>query len=104
MNMKSRGAPGDCRSGGIPDSFPMASHFKPHTSSSAFPASCISAGCAMLWHWLFSGMAISDGAIVALLVGKLRDGGMTTFSFILSAVCFAYLLLLSLKSGKSSAT
>jgi fucose permease len=46
-------------------------------------------------------MAISGGAIVPLIMGKLRDGGMTTFSFIVPAVCFAYLLLLSLKGGKS---
>lgn len=45
-------------------------------------------------------MAISGGAIVPLLMGQLRDSGMTTFSFIVPAVCFAYLLLLSLKSGK----
>jgi fucose permease len=48
-------------------------------------------------------MAISGGAIVPLLMGNLRDGGMTTFSFIVPAVCFAYLLLLSLRSGKKSA-
>lgn len=48
-------------------------------------------------------MAISGGAIVPLLMGKLRDGGMTTMSFIVPAACFAYLLLLSLKGGKSAA-
>lgn len=48
-------------------------------------------------------MAISGGAIVPLLMGKLRDGGMTTMSFVVPAACFAYLLLLSLKGGKSSA-
>lgn len=48
-------------------------------------------------------MAISGGAIVPLLMGKLRDGGMTTLSFVVPAACFAYLLLLSLKGGKASA-
>lgn len=47
-------------------------------------------------------MAISGGAIVPLLMGKLRDGGMTTLSFAVPAACFAYLLLLSLKGGKSA--
>lgn len=49
-------------------------------------------------------MAISGGAIVPLLMGRLRDGGMTLVSFAVPAACFAYLLLLSLKSGKSIAT
>lgn len=49
-------------------------------------------------------MAISGGAIVPLLMGKLRDGGMTTMSFIVPAGCFAYLLVLSLKGGKATAT
>jgi fucose permease len=48
-------------------------------------------------------MAISGGAIVPLLMGKLRDGGMTTLSFIVPAACFAYLLLLSFKGAKKSA-
>lgn len=48
-------------------------------------------------------MAISGGAIVPLLMGKLRDGGMTTMSFVVPAACFAYLLLLSLKGAKSAA-
>ena len=48
-------------------------------------------------------MAISGGAIVPLLMGKLRDGGMTTMAFVVPAVCFAYLLLLSLKGAKSTA-
>lgn len=47
-------------------------------------------------------MAISGGAIVPLLMGRLRDGGMTTFSFIVPALCIAYLLLLLLKIGKSA--
>ena len=48
-------------------------------------------------------MAISGGAIVPLLMGKLRDGGMTALSFAVPAACFAYLLLLSFKGGKASA-
>lgn len=48
-------------------------------------------------------MAISGGAIVPLLMGKLRDSGMTSFSFIVPAACFAYLLLLSMKSCKANA-
>lgn len=48
-------------------------------------------------------MAISGGAIVPLVMGKLRDSGMTTLSFVVPAACFAYLLLLSLKGGKSRA-
>ena len=48
-------------------------------------------------------MAISGGALVPLLMGKLRDGGMTTFSFVVPAACFVYLLLLSLKGAKSKA-
>ena len=57
--MKSHGAPGDCRSGGLPGSFPMSSHSEVHAGSSVFPASRSSAGCAMLWRWLFSGIAIA---------------------------------------------
>jgi fucose permease len=45
-------------------------------------------------------MAISGGAIIPLIMGKLRDSGMTHLSFIVPAACFAYLLLLSLKGGK----
>jgi MFS transporter, FHS family, L-fucose permease len=47
-------------------------------------------------------MAISGGALVPLLMGKLRDNGMTNMSFIVPAICFAYLLLLSLKGGKKT--
>jgi len=39
---------------------------------------------------------------VPLLMGKLRDNGMTNMSFVVPAVCFAYLLLLSLKGGKKT--
>jgi FHS family L-fucose permease-like MFS transporter len=47
-------------------------------------------------------MAISGGAIVPLLMGKLVDNGMKTMAFIVPAACFAYLLLLSLKGGRKS--
>ena len=47
-------------------------------------------------------MAISGGAIVPLLMGSLRDGGMTGLSFIVPAGCFAYLLLLSLRKDKAA--
>lgn len=49
-------------------------------------------------------MAISGGALVPLLMGKLVDNGMTAMAFIVPAACFAYLLLLSLKGGKTTAT
>jgi len=48
-------------------------------------------------------MAISGGALVPLLMGQLVDSGMKAMSFIVPAVCFAYLLLLSLKGGKKPA-
>jgi fucose permease len=48
-------------------------------------------------------MAISGGAIVPLLMGQLVDNGMKAMAFIVPAVCFAYLLLLSLKGGKKPA-
>jgi fucose permease len=44
-------------------------------------------------------MAISGGAIVPLVMGALVDSGMKSFAFIVPAVCFAYLLVLSLKGG-----
>jgi len=47
-------------------------------------------------------MAISGGAIVPLLMGKL-GGGAKPLAFIIPAACFAYLLLLSLKGGKKAA-
>lgn len=46
-------------------------------------------------------MAISGGAIVPLVMGQFVDMGWKSFSFIVPAVCFGYLLLLSLK-GKSA--
>ena len=48
-------------------------------------------------------MAISGGAIVPLLMGGMRDHGLTNLSFIIPTICFGYLLLLSLKGGKSAA-
>jgi fucose permease len=45
-------------------------------------------------------MAISGGALVPLVMGKLIDNGMTSMAYIVPVVCFAYLLLLSLKGGK----
>ena len=49
-------------------------------------------------------MAISGGAIVPLVMGKLVDSGMKSMAFVVPAACFAYLLLLSLKGGKKPAT
>jgi fucose permease len=48
-------------------------------------------------------MAISGGAIVPLIMGKLRDMGMTSMAFAVPAICFAYLLLLSLRGGRKPA-
>lgn len=48
-------------------------------------------------------MAISGGAIVPLIMGKLAAVKSDAFSFIVPAACFAYLLLLSLKGGKKPA-
>ncbi|MDE3067047.1 MAG: MFS transporter [Verrucomicrobiota bacterium] len=47
-------------------------------------------------------MAISGGALVPLLMGKLVDLGFKSMSFVVPAACFVYLLLLSLK-GKTAA-
>ena len=48
-------------------------------------------------------MAISGGAIVPLLMGEFIDAGMLTFAYIVPAVCFGYLLMLSLKGKKKLA-
>jgi MFS transporter, FHS family, L-fucose permease len=49
-------------------------------------------------------MAISGGALVPLLMGKLVDNGVkTSLTFVVPAVCFAYLLLLSLKGARKPA-
>jgi len=49
-------------------------------------------------------MAISGGAIVPLLMGQLRDWGLTAMAFVVPAACFAYLFLLSLRGGKKPAS
>jgi len=50
-------------------------------------------------------MAISGGALVPLVMAQLLDWKMGALAFVVPAVCFAYLLLLSLKSGgKAGAT
>jgi len=43
-------------------------------------------------------MAISGGALVPLLMGKLVDSGMQSMAFIVPGGCFLYLLVLSLKA------
>ena len=48
-------------------------------------------------------MAISGGAIVPLLMGKLVDMNLKAMAFVVPAACFAYLLLLSLKGGRKPA-
>jgi fucose permease len=45
-------------------------------------------------------MAISGGALVPLVMGKLVDMNFKATAFIVPALCFGYLLLLSLKGGK----
>ncbi|HUC86570.1 MAG TPA: hypothetical protein VL970_15345 [Candidatus Acidoferrales bacterium] len=49
-------------------------------------------------------MAISGGALVPLAMGQLVDNGLKSMAFIVPAICFAYLLLLSLKGAKHPAT
>jgi fucose permease len=44
-------------------------------------------------------MAISGGAIVPLVMGKLVDVGLDARAFIVPVICFGYLLALSLKGG-----
>lgn len=44
-------------------------------------------------------MAISGGAVVPLLMGKLVDGDMGAKAFVIPVLCFAYLMALSLKGG-----
>lgn len=48
-------------------------------------------------------MAISGGALVPLLMGQLRDWGLSAMAFVVPAACFTYLFLLSLKSGHKPA-
>jgi fucose permease len=49
-------------------------------------------------------MAISGGALVPLVMGKLVDLKLGAIAFLVPAVCFAYLLLLSLKGGGTAGT
>jgi fucose permease len=46
-------------------------------------------------------MAISGGAIVPLVMSKMVDMGMGTKSFLVPIVCFAYLLVISMKGGNA---
>ena len=46
-------------------------------------------------------MAISGGAIVPLLMGKMVDIELGAMSYVIPAVCFVYLLLLSLRGSKA---
>jgi fucose permease len=48
-------------------------------------------------------MAISGGAIVPLLMGKLVDSGLEAKAFLVPALCFAYLLVLSLQKSHKPA-
>jgi fucose permease len=48
-------------------------------------------------------MAISGGALVPLLMGQLRDWGMTAMAFAVPAGCFAYLFILSLSASRKPA-
>jgi FHS family L-fucose permease-like MFS transporter len=48
-------------------------------------------------------MAISGGALIPLVMGKMVDMNLKTISFVVPAVCFGYLLLLSLKGSKKAA-
>lgn len=45
-------------------------------------------------------MAISGGALIPLVMSKLVDLNMRSMAFIVPAICFAYLLLLSMRGGK----
>jgi fucose permease len=45
-------------------------------------------------------MAISGGAIVPLVMGKLVDWELKTWAFAVPAACFVYLLVISLRGGK----
>ncbi len=75
-------------------------------------------GCANIWPMLFSitvearpqraaelsglmCMAISGGAVIPLLMGRL-GGGASAWPFIVPAACFVYLLLLALAPGRKS--
>jgi fucose permease len=45
-------------------------------------------------------MAIAGGAIIPLIMGKMVDMNLQTVAFIVPAICFVYLVVLSLKGGK----
>lgn len=47
-------------------------------------------------------MAISGGALIPLVMGKMVDMNLNTISFIIPAICFGYLLLLSLRGVKKA--
>jgi fucose permease len=49
-------------------------------------------------------MAISGGAIVPLVMGKLVDVDLGANAFVVPVACFVYLLVLSLKGGNKSRT
>ena len=49
-------------------------------------------------------MAISGGAIVPLVMGRLVDNGLGAHAFVVPAACFAYLLLLSFRGARKSQT
>jgi fucose permease len=48
-------------------------------------------------------MAISGGAIVPLVMGQLVDNSLKSFAFVVPALCFAYLLAISLRGGAKPA-
>jgi FHS family L-fucose permease-like MFS transporter len=48
-------------------------------------------------------MAISGGAIVPLVMGQMIDSGLQAWAFVVPSSCFVYLLLLSLKGGRTAA-
>lgn len=45
-------------------------------------------------------MAIAGGAIIPLIMGKMVDMNLQTAAFIVPAICFVYLVALSIKGGK----
>ena len=49
-------------------------------------------------------MAISGGAIIPLIMGQLMDWDFGAFAFVVPVICFAYLLVLSLRGGRTAAT
>ena len=48
-------------------------------------------------------MAISGGAIIPLVMGKIVDSGMLTFAYAVPAFCFIYLFVLSMKRKTKTA-